>query len=209
MNWLQCQAQVSVFHRILWLGGLNGILSNTFYLVGYYLLPEGIMRSSPTAVPSKLVAEAVSFWPQFGLTLLFNLGVVGVLAVLCNLNTVRGFPTGYLIPIVLGITGGLVAGTNSFLASDLRRYSAREGTAQGLSIGWLETLGFILIIASTVKYGVYEYRSWWRWSSEWKPIKRSSLRSVQLSLEEVACLAVGVLLLVFTAYRETTMALGR
>lgn len=198
-----------MFHRVLWLYGLHGLLSNTFYLFGYYLLPEGFMRGSPQMAAGALVAKATSFWPQLGLTLLFNLGVVAPLCVVCNFQAVRGFPAAYLIPVVLGITGGLVAGTNSFLASDLSQYSAREGMALGLSIGALEMLGYILIIAASVPFGVYQYRSWWRWGREWKPVKTMNLRDVRLSREEWISVAIGVGLLVVGAYRETLMAMGR
>jgi hypothetical protein len=202
-------AEASVFHRMLWLYGLHAILSNAFFLVGYYLLPEGFMRGSPTAGPAELVAKASGFWPQFGLTLLFNLGCMTVLIVMLNFNTVREFPVGYVLPVSLGVTGGLIVGTNSFVASDLSRYNAREGLALGLSIGGVEMLGYILIIASTVRFGVYQYRSWWRWSGEWKPTKSMRIRDVRLSKEETFCLALGALLIIFAAYRETVMPLTR
>lgn len=198
-----------VLHRVLWLYGLHGLLSNFFFLFGYFLLPEGFMRGLPQMAAAEWVARATGFWPQLGLTLLFNLGVAAPLGVVCNFQAVRGFPAGYLIPIVLGITGGLVAGTNSFLASDLSNYSAREGLALGLSIGGLEMLAYILIVAATVPFGVYQYRSWWRWGREWKPTKTMNLRDVRLSREEWVSVAIGVGLLIVAAYRETLMAMGR
>ena len=153
----QIQTQDSVFKRILWLYGLFTLLSNASFLVGYYLLPEGFMRKSPLMAAGELVASAESFWPQFGLTLLFNVGLITVFGVGANLQQVRNFPAGYLIPIFLGIGGGLVVGTNSFIASDLSRYSVRDGMALGLSIGELEMLAYIIAIASTVKFGIYQY----------------------------------------------------
>ena len=77
-----------------------------------------------------------------------------------------------------------------------------------LSIGNLESLGFIFIIAATVKYGVYQYRSWWRWSGEWKPTKVMNLRDVRLVKPEIICLIIGILLVIFAAYRETLSAFG-
>ena len=209
MNTSQVQVQDSVFKRILWLYGLYTLLFNVCFVFGYYLLPEGFMRGSPQTAAGEIVASAESFWPQFGLTLLFNLGIMTTIAVVANFNQVKGFSAGYLIPIFLGITGGLIVGTNSFIADNLDHYSnVREAMALGQTIGGLETLGFILVIASTVKYGVYQYRSWWRWSGEWKPIKVMNLRNVRLTRPETLCLVIGILLLIVAAYRETVMAMN-
>ncbi len=198
----QIQTQDSVFKRILWLYGLSTLLFNASFLVGYYLLPEGFMRGSPLMAAGELVASAESFWPRFGLTLLFNVGLITVFGVGANLQQVRNFPAGYLIPIFLGIGGGLVVGTNSFIASDLSRYSVRDGMALGLSIGELEMLAYIITIASTVKFGIYQYRS----LVDWKPTKVKRLRDVRLSQQETLCLVIAVLLLIIAAYRETAMA---
>lgn len=198
----QIQTQDSVFKRILWLYGLFTLLSNAAFLVGYYLLPEGFMRGSPLMAAGELVASAESFWPQFGLTLLFNVGLIIVFGVGANLQQVRNFPAGYVIPVFLGIGGGLIVGTNSFIASDLSRYSVRDGMALGLSIGELEMLAYIITIASTVKFGIYQYRS----LVDWKPTKVKRLRDVRLSQQETLCLIIAVLLLIIAAYRETAMA---
>lgn len=205
MNTPQVHISGSVYSRILWIFGLTTLLSNAAYLIGYYWLPEGIMRSSPQTAGGQVVLTAQSFWGQFGLTLLFNLGVTAVIAIVLNFNQVKGIPVGYLYPFFIGISGGLIAGTNSFLASDLTKINVHVGTSLAHSIGGFETLGFIMIIAATVKFGVYQYRSWWRWSGEWKPVKVMNLRDVKLSKAEIACLVTGVLLVVLAAYRETLL----
>ena len=41
-----------------------------------------------------------------------------------------------------------------------------EGTALSLSIDAFEMLAYVLIIAATVKQGVYQYRSWWKWNGK-------------------------------------------
>jgi hypothetical protein len=138
--------------------------------------------------PGELVAQQTGFWAQFGMTLFFNLGVMSVIILVSNFNQVNGFPVGYLIPISLGIMSGLIPGTNSFVSSDLSGYSVREGMALGLSIGGLEMFAYILIIAATVKFGIYHYRSWWRWSGEWEPAKVMNLRDVQISRQEIFCI---------------------
>ena len=119
MNTSQVNVPGSVYNRILWLFGLTTLLSNAAYLIGYYWLPEGFMRGNPQTVGGQVVMTAQSFWGQFGLTLLFNLGVTAVVSIVLNFNQVKGIPAGYLYPLFIAISGGLIAGTNSFLASDL------------------------------------------------------------------------------------------
>ena len=76
--------------------------------------------------------------------------------------------------------------------------------ALGLIIGNVEVLANLLIIASTVNIGVYQYRNWW----QWKPTKAMSLRDIRLSRSEILCLTGGILLLIFATYRETGMAMS-
>jgi len=190
----------------MWLYGLHTVLSDGAYLLGFYFLPQGFMRDSPQVAVGRMVAQADSFWSQFGLTLLLNLGLVGGLVIVLNTTRVKQFPTGYLLPITLGAVGGLISGTNSFAASDLTRYNAWEGTALGLSIGGLEMLAYVLVAAATANLTVEQYRSWWRWSGEWKPIKVRRVRDLRLTRAEVVTLAIAVLLLLAAAYRETVFA---
>jgi hypothetical protein len=204
MNLTPVQSQDSVFKRILWLYGLHSLLSNIFLLVGYYLLPEGLLRGTPLTYAGEIAGKPEGFWAKFGLTLLFNLGLMAVVGVGANLQQVKGFPAGYFIPIILGIVGGLITGTNSYVADDLSRYSALDGMALGLSIGGVEMLAYVIIIASTIKLGIYQYRS----LVDWKPTKVMNLRDVRLSKQEMLCLVIGVLLLILAAYRETEMAMG-
>jgi len=203
-------AQDHVLKRALLLYGLHAILFNIFFVFAYYILPDGFMRSSAHMASAEAVASQSSFWSQFAMIVFFNMGVVTLIIVLCNFNRIRGVPVGYLVPVSLAITGGLVVGTNSFLSDDLDRYSSvREAMALGQTIGGLETLGLILIVAATVPLGVYHYRSWWRWSGRWKPEKVMNLRDIRLSRSEMVCLAIGIVLLILAAYRETAMAASR
>jgi len=204
MNSRQPTTHESVFNRVLWLYGLYMLLSNAAYLFGYYLLPEGFMRSSPAVAIGGQIATAGTFWSEFALTFLFNLGVVVVFAVLLNLIQVKGFHLGYLWLISIGIISGLISGSNSFAASDLKQYNAWDGMALNLSIGGLEMLAFVLIITSTVSLGVYQYQSWW----QWKSTKVMNLRDVRLSRAELLCLIFGILLLIIAAYRETAMRIN-
>jgi hypothetical protein len=203
MTTLQPTTQESVFKRVLWLYGLYSLLSNAAYLVGYYLLPEGFMRGSPGMWTARVAATG-TFWSQLASIFLINLTLVVLLSVILNVLQVKGFPLGYLYPIAFAVLTGLVSGTNSFLQSDLRQYNVWDGMALNLSIGGLEMLANILIIASTVALGVYQFSSW----LQMKPTKVMNLRDVRLSRAEMLCLIGGILLLMFAAYRETVMAMS-
>jgi hypothetical protein len=184
------------------------LITNAAFLFGYYLLPEGSLRQGPQTAAASVAASADTFGAELVLTLLFNVGVVLTVAVVMNLNRVRGFPVGYLYPVFLGVVSGLIPGTNSFVSSDLADYTVREGMALSLSIGNLEMLGYICVIAATVGVGVYEYRSWWRWGGEWKVTKTKLLREIRLSRAEWAAVVVGIALVGLAAVRETQMARG-
>jgi len=106
------------------------------------------------------------------------------------------------LPITLGIVSGLISDTNSFAASDLKQFNAWDGMALGMSIGGLEMLAHGLIVASTVGFGIYQYKSWWTLKSE----KFKNFRDIRLSRSEVFCLALGIFLIIFAAYRETVLA---
>jgi hypothetical protein len=184
MNTTQIRLQENIVKRILWLYGLYTLLNMVSYLSGYYLLPEGFMRGSPYSAIGSFVASATSFWGEFGLTILFNLGTVLVVCMLTNLQQFKGIPIGYIVPVILGITSGVVSGTNSFSASDLKQFNAWDGMALGMSIGGVEMLAYVLE-------------------------KIKNLRDIRLSASETFCLCLGILMIVIAAYRETVMAMNQ
>jgi len=74
--------------------------------------------------------------------------------------------------------------------------------AASLSIGGLEFLADILIIASTVSIAVYQFSSW----TQLRPTTMKNFRDVRLSRAEVLCLIGGIVLLLVAAYRETVLS---
>ena len=191
----------NVWMRVFWLYGLHTFLANIFLALGYYFLPEGILRDSPLTWAANLAAGPETPGGEMALTLFFNLLVMAIIGVGLNLISVKGFPQGYFVPIVLGIISGLFLGTNSFVAMDLADISFRDGMAIGFTIGGLEMLGYIFVIAATVKLGIYQYQNWWQWNE--KVRKVMPLREVRFSKSEIICLVVGVLMILFAAYRES------
>jgi hypothetical protein len=204
MNAAQIQLRENVFERVLWLYGLYSLLNIVSFLSGYYLLPEGFMLGSPYSAIGSFVASATTFWGEFGLTLLFNLGTVIVVCILTNLQQLKGIPIGYIVPVILGITSGLVSGTNSFAASDLKQFNAWDGMALGMSIGGIEMLAYVFVISATANIGLYNYGSLLQWKGE----KIKNLRDIRLSASETFCLCLGILMIVIAAYRETVMAMN-
>lgn len=191
----------NVLKRVLWLYGLHTLLSNVFLVIGYFFLPEGILRNSPLTWAGNVAARPETAGGEFVATLVSNLGIMATIGVGLNLISIKGFPQGYFVPIILGAVSGLFLGTNSFVAMDLSDIQFQDGLAIGFTIGGLEMLGYVCLVASTVNFGIYQYQNWWQWNE--KPHKVMKLREIRLAKSEIFCLAVGVLLIVIAAYRES------
>ncbi|EHO40659.1 hypothetical protein Calab_1025 [Caldithrix abyssi DSM 13497] len=202
---MNAQVEENVFKRVLWLYGLYSLLNLFSFLLGYHFLPEGFMRGSPYSAIGSFVASASSFWSEFSLTLLFNLSVVIVVCILTNLQQFRHVPIGYIVPVVLGIVSGLVSGTNSFAASDLKQFNALDGMALGMGIGGIEMLAYVLVISATANIGLYNYES----LKQWQGKRLKNIRQIKLSVSEMFCLGLGILMIIFAAYRETVMAFAQ
>jgi hypothetical protein len=192
----------NVFSRILLFFGLYTLLFNAAFLIGYYWLPEGILRATPATAAGQVVATAQTFWGQLGFTLLFNLGSILVASISMNLFQIKGVSLGILLPFFLAVFSGLVTGTNSFVSSDMTQYNVRDGTALALSIQTFEMLGYLFIVSATVGLGIFQYRSLW----QWKPTKVIKLRDIKLSKPEMMCVVIGILLIIFGAFRETMLS---
>jgi hypothetical protein len=190
-----------LFSRLLLLYGSYNLFHNLAFLVGYHLLWPGAMRGTPAARIASTVARAPSFWSEVAATLLVNLVVMGGICVLLNLQRVGHVPLGYLVTFFLGVTTGLFLGTNSLVAVDLSEVHFLPGTATGLSIGGVEMLAYVCLIASTAHISLYQRQTWWRWDEKFVRVR--SLSNVHLTAGEVLVAAVGVVLLVVAALRES------
>jgi hypothetical protein len=98
MNEQTVETRGRVFSRALLLYGLYTLLNSAFFLIGYYLLPEGLMRGGPLSATGKVASFPGTFCPEFALTLLFNIGSTSTLAVVLNFNRMKGVPAGYIVP---------------------------------------------------------------------------------------------------------------
>lgn len=190
-----------VLARLLLLYGAYNLIHNFVFLLAYHLLPPDILRGTHVMAIASWVGSAGGLWGVFDRTLLMNLGVMGSICVLLNLQRVRTIPLGYTVPLFLGVMTGLALGTNSFAAIDLSNIPFRAGTAEGLTIGGAEMLGYICLIAATSRISMYQRQTWWRWSEHFVRVRRIS--DLRLSLAEIVVLVAGIGLIVWGAYRET------
>ena len=190
-----------VVSRVLLLYGAYNLFHNLAFLCGYHLLSPGAMKGTHAARIASTVADAPSFWSELGRTLFVNLGIMGSISLLLNLQRVRTIPLGYLVTFFLGVTTGLFLGTNSLVAVDLSGVPFLAGTATGLTIGGAEMLGYACLIGATARISVYERQTWWRWQEKFVRVR--SLRDIRLSPGEVLMLLLGIALIVGAAYRET------
>ncbi len=164
------------------------------YLLGYFLLPEGIMKKLP--FPSIMAFEGTESFPVLiAKTLSFNLFFIAII-VGANLFRVRSFTFGYLPLYANTILMGLFAGTNSF-SGTVSTYTP-EGWLLFLKIGFLEFSAYILVCVSTVGFAMYHAEKWR--GENFKKIRR--FKDIRLSRQEVIFLLVALILLFIAAINE-------
>jgi hypothetical protein len=171
----------------------------TAFAIGYFFLPEGLLRGGLSSIPAEFVAQQKNFWPQFLSTLGFNLGIGLLLGIGTNTQRVKGFPCGYIYILVQAIIVGVVAGTNSFVLQIISPYTF-EGWLVALRIGHLEFLGYTCIVASTIGVVLEEYDNW-----KWKPDRTRNWRNIRFSRQEIIGLAIGIMAVIIAGYNETVL----
>ena len=203
MQLAQKLTQRNVLKRVLWAYGINVVLGLVAFAVGYLFLPEGALRESPITIWGAVAAQQTDFWSEFLAIIGFNLGIVSLIGIVVNLQRVNGLPAGYVFIFVQGIIAGIIAGTNSFVSQIISPYTL-EGWLVALRIGYLESLGYICIVAATVGVGLRDYTSWLPWRAKESKVK--SWRDIRLSRQEIIWLIIGVLLVLVACYNETVLA---
>jgi hypothetical protein len=188
----------NVFVRLasLWLT-LMSIFIVVWY-VSFYLLPEGLLRSTNT---SRLLPEyAGSVWAEF--LMIFAINLTGCL-VIAAFNTLRSIrtPAGYVIVASVWIQGAITWGTNS-LAIEAGRL------APSLSVllsrgGIFELTAYVAVAVATRELVIWHQQSGPRWREEFERLY--SPRDWHLSRSDWLVLAAGVLLLGAANFREAFM----
>jgi hypothetical protein len=165
------------------------------WYVGYYLLPEGILRGAAgvgarTPYLGDVRAEFLSI---LGFNLLFTLVLVGA-------NTFRSVetPLGHLVLLVTFVQGGLVWGSNS-LVIQAGRLEPSLAVALGRS-GLYELTAFVAIAVATRGVMLWYQESGPRWREEFERVR--SVRDWHISPGEAVVLLSCLVLLAGANYVE-------
>jgi hypothetical protein len=177
---------------------LCAVLFTGAWTVGYYLLPEGLLRGASAA--SALPEYAGSVVGEFLTILAWNLGVC-LLVVAANTFRSVETPLGYLVVVVNWVQGGLVWGTGS-LAVETARFAPSLSTALGRS-GVYELTAYVAVAVAARGVMVWHQRSGPRWREEFERV--GSPRDWTITRREAAVLLAGLALLAAANYREATM----
>lgn len=151
--------------RFLSLTGIGLALFWLSWAVGFHFLPEGVLRGrSGTSVLAGSSAAA-SFAAEFARIAALNLAVAGLFVAGANrLLSVRGYPLGYLPPLLWSVHYGLVLGTNSFtipMAAPMAPSLAVFGRS-----GLYEIAAFCLVAASTHAISIARSPAFFSFTSE-------------------------------------------
>ncbi|WP_135826851.1 stage II sporulation protein M [Halorussus ruber] len=168
------------------------------WYVGYYLLPEGLLRSSTAA--SALPAYAGSVWAEFLTIFAWNLGVCLLVVAANTFRSVRT-PLGYLVVVVNWVQGAVVWGTGS-LAVETARFAPSLSVALGRS-GVYELTAYVAVAVATRGVMIWHQRSGPRWREEFE--RTQSPRDWTISRREAGVLLAGLALLAVSNYREAVM----
>jgi hypothetical protein len=193
----------SLITRVIWAYAIYFGLVLISFAVGFFFLPRGAFSNTLWMTFGVMAASPESLLGQFLATVVFNLGFVFLLGVGLNLQRVNGFPTGYVFVFSAGVISGLIAGTNSFASQVVSPYTV-EGWLIALRIQHLELLGYTIIVASTISFGLSDYSSWLPWKAKERKIQ--SWRDIRLTKQEVIGLIIGILLILIGAINETVIA---
>ena len=136
--------------RFLSLLGLGTALFVLAWTLGYYLLPEGFLRGRSGAAALAGAEAAPSFTLEFLRIAAINLVMMAIVVYANRLLLVRGYPLGYLLPLIWSVNYALTLGTNSF-SIPLPQPMAPSFAVLGRS-GPYEIAAYML--AATATYGI-------------------------------------------------------
>lgn len=193
----------SLVVRFLTLWAVCLLVFSVAWVVGYYALPEGILRGSLGA-DAPVVGATVweTFVRIFAWNLVLGAGPVVAFNTLRSVNT----PASYVVLVVVWLQGGLVYGTNS-LGIQAGRLAPSLATLLGRS-GVYELTAYVALAVATRELLLWHQRSGPRWREEFERVR--SPGDWSLGRREWAMVLAGLVLLALANYREAVMihALG-
>lgn len=188
----------SVFVRFVALWSVLLVLFVGAWYVAYYVLPEGLLRSSNTA---RLLPEyAGSVWAEFLLIFAINLTTAAIVALTNTFRSLRT-PASYVVVAIIWVQGALVWGTNS-LAIETGRLAPSLSVLLGRS-GLFELTAYIAVAVATRELMLWHQQGTPRWREEFERVR--SPRDWQLSRSEWLMLLAGIALLAVANAREALM----
>lgn len=165
------------------------------FIVGFLVLPEGILRGIP--LPSLiLLGTSDSLLITIIKTFVINTLFVLVPLIVLNHLRVRTFTFGYLYLFSQTFVMGLFAGTNSF-GGGISAYTV-EGWLLFFQIGFVEFSSYILFCVATVNLVMFHANRWRH--EQFQRIR--NFRDFQLSKSEILLLLIALGLLGLAAFNE-------
>lgn len=165
------------------------------WLVGYWLLPEGVLRNS--SVAAVLPLAGLGGVSRTLAVLAWNAGAAALFVAGANLVRVRRIPLGAIPPLAYWTFYGLLLGTNSLGVPEAQRLAPSLAVLLGRA-GILELNAYLLVAAATAGWARWEQARWWG----------GGTRRVQpqpLGRAGRLMLAAAALLLIAGAVREIVM----
>jgi hypothetical protein len=145
----------SLLIRFLSLLGLGGVIFLAFWILSYYLLPEGVLRGRTAAAVLAGEEAASSLLLEFLRIVLLNTFMMVVIVMANRILIIKGFPLGYFPPLVLSAIYAVTLGTNSFSMPLPARMAPSLGVL--LRSGPYEITSYLLMAASTYALPTYTF----------------------------------------------------
>lgn len=188
--------------RFAALVGVGALIFVGAWMAGYFLLPQGALRSAamqPSAVLDSRGETLIAEW--LGI-LAWNLTIPVIVPVLGNfLLRIGGYPLGYLLVLLTFVQYGLVIGTNSFAIPYAQRMA--PSFAIFARAAPYEMAAYLLIVAATYSLARFEMTDFAQGT-----LRRVHAAPRSLSREQWVGLALGLLLIGLAGLREAGMILA-
>jgi len=151
-KWLRHE---SLLIRFLALLGLGSVIFLVFWILSYYLLPEGVLRGRTAAAALAGEQAASSLFREFLRIVLLNTFMMAVVILANRILIINGFPLGYFPPLVLSAMYAVTLGTNSFSMPLPARMAPSLGVF--LRSGPYEIISYLLMAAATYALPTYRF----------------------------------------------------
>jgi len=197
MKRLLCHERLYV--RFLALFGLGVVLFTLAWTLSYYFLPEGILRGRTGSAMMAGDEAASSFIAEWLRIVALNLIGVSLVVVANRIYRYKGFPLGYLIPLVMLTMYAICLGTNSF-SIPLPERMAPSLAVFGRS-GLYELAALTLVAVATYSLPLYDVKRFI--PPTYEPITPTP--KLGLTFEQWVGLALAIAVLLAANAREAYM----